>query len=206
MPVYRGRRPPPLPPMPPPACQNGMAFPVTERPLKPPSVSVDLSAKPAAVPALRTPQARVLAALVPADATDPVFDWPLVTRPQLAVRAGCTAISGTITRALNGTRAKKVFGDRPKTGVWSLVGTVGGKEIWEGNSSGDPHAGLLELKCVEEVVLDIEGTKEVNYRATKLGVAAYQAWVRKNGKLPALKDASVCVNDRYKKTQTKDDE
>lgn len=122
---------------------------------------------------LRTPQARVLAALIPPYPDDPVSEWPLVTRARLAVRAGYTAISGTVTRAINGIRA--------------------------GSSSGDPHSGLLALGLVEEVVLDIEGTKEVNYRATAAGVRAYKAHIeREGGALPQLRDASVCTNDRYR--------
>lgn len=123
--------------------------------------------------ALRSPQARVLAALQPDDPTDQIIDWPLVTRAQLAVRAGYTAISGTVTRALNGIR--------------------------EGSSSGDPHPGLLARGMIVEVTLDVEGTKEVNYRATDLGVRAYQAYLAERGGLPALKDAATCTNDRYKK-------
>jgi len=123
---------------------------------------------------LRAPQARVLAPLQPEHPDDPVFDWPLITRAQLGVRAGYTAISGTVTRALNGIRA--------------------------GSSSGDPHPGLLARGMVEEVVLYIEGTREVNYRVTRKGVEAYQAYITKQGgKLPELKDAATCTNDRYRK-------
>jgi hypothetical protein len=121
---------------------------------------------------LRTPQARVLAALVPDDPAAPLIDWPLVTRAQLGVRAGYTATSGTITRALNGIRA--------------------------GSSSGDPHPGLLARGMVVEVVLDVEGTQEVNYRTTALGVRAYREYVAARGKLSAVKDPATCTNDRYR--------
>ena len=122
---------------------------------------------------LRTPQARVLAALVPAYLDDPVSEWPLVTRAQLAVRAGYTAISGTVTRALNGVRA--------------------------GSSSGEPHPGLLALGMIEEVALDIDGRIETNYRTTHLGVAAYRRYVESNGgELPKVRDAAICTNDRYR--------
>ena len=131
---------------------------------KQPIVKSDLS--------LRTPQARCLAALQPEYPDDPVSEWPLVTRAQLGVRAGYTAISGTVTRALNGIR--------------------------KGSSSGDAHPGLLARGLVEEVVLTIEGTSEVNYRATAAGVRAYQEYVRQN-KLPEVRDAAICTNDRYKK-------
>lgn len=123
---------------------------------------------------LRTPQARVLAALMPNDTTEPVSEWPLITRAQLGINAGYTALSGTITRVLNGVR--------------------------EGSSSGDPHPGLLARGMIEEVVLDIDGVKEVNYRTTAAGIRAYQAHVAIHGKqLPNVRDKKACVNDRYKK-------
>lgn len=126
---------------------------------------------------LRTPQARVLAALIPAYLDDPVSEWPLVTRAQLGVRAGYTAISGTVTRALNGIRA--------------------------GSSSGDPHPGLLALGLVEEVILNIDGHSEVNYRATRDGIEACQAYLAAKGQqLPKHRDREACINDRYKKNLT----
>lgn len=165
MPVYI-RKSPFSPPAPPPPTPGG------KRPQKPPRPQPG----PSATPPIRTPQARVLAALVPDDVSVPVFDWPLVTRAQLGVRAGYTAISGTVTRALNGIRP--------------------------GSSSGDPHLGLMDLGCIEEVVLDIEGTKEVNYRITKRGIAALLTYMKEYGAtLPVVRDASVCTNERYKREQ-----
>lgn len=122
---------------------------------------------------LRTPQARVLEALMPQYADDPLCDWPTVNRAQLGIRAGYNTvggvvISGTVTRALNGIRP--------------------------GSSSGDPHPGLLSLGYVEELVFDIEGVKEVNYRITAAGVAAYQAHISAAGGLPPPRDAASCVN------------
>lgn len=117
---------------------------------------------------IKTPQARVLAALAPVDPSYPVIDWPTVNRAQLGVRAGYTALSGSITRALNGIAA--------------------------GSSSGNAYPGLLARGMIEEVVLDIEGTSEVNYRATALGIRAYQAYIKANSKLPEVKDASLCAN------------
>ena len=126
---------------------------------------------------LRTPQARILKALQPAYPDDPVSEWPLVTRAQLGVRAGYTAISGTVTRALNGIRA--------------------------GSSSGDPHPGLLALGLVEEVAIDLDGHSEVNYRATVAGVRTYQTHLAaQGGKLPRLRDADICTNDRYRPSVT----
>lgn len=127
---------------------------------------------------LLTPQARVLAALVPDDPSDPVVDWPLWTRVMLGIRAGYTAVSGTVTRALNGIRP--------------------------GSNSGNPHLGLIGLGYVEEVVLDIEGKKETNYRATAAGVLAYQDHLDVvGGELPPPKDPSTSTNTKrgYKKGQ-----
>ncbi len=47
----------------------------------------------------RTPQARVLAALMPPYPDDPICEWPVRQRPTLGVRAGYTGTSGSITRA-----------------------------------------------------------------------------------------------------------
>src|SRR5689334_18634126 len=111
---------------------------------------------------------------MPDDPSIPRFDWPLVNRAQLAVRAKYTGTSGSINRALNGLR--------------------------EGSSSGKAHPGLLTLGLVEELVFDIEGVKEVNYRATADGIAAYREHVAEHGEeLPPVKDAAFCTNDRYLK-------
>lgn len=80
-----------------------------------------------------------------------------------------------MTRALNGIRA--------------------------GSSSGPPCKGLLELGLVEEVVLDIDGVQETNYRATTAGVREYANFIASGGRLPAVKDASLHTNDRYKKEE-----
>ena len=122
---------------------------------------------------LRTPQARVLAALIPAYTEDPVSEWPLVTRAQLGVRAGYTAISGTVTRALNGIRA--------------------------GSSSGDPHPGLLALGFVEEVPVNLDGLTETNYRTTHDGIKAYENHLGHSKKLPAVRPVELCINNRYRK-------
>ena len=127
---------------------------------------------------LRVPQARVLAALMPeypVDEKDPPSEWPVVTRAQLGVKAGYTATSGTVTRALNGIR--------------------------EGSSSGDAHIGLLARGLMEEIILDIDGVTEVNYRITATGISAYKAHITTHGKLPEVKDATTCTNDRYLSTQ-----
>ena len=117
---------------------------------------------------LRVPQVRVLATLIPAYHSDPVSEWPTFNRAQLGVRSGYTAISGTVTRVLNG--------------------------IHEGSSSGDPHFGLLKLGYVEEITLYVEGVAEVNYRATKAGVSAYHIWITHNGTIPQMRDQTTCRN------------
>lgn len=136
---------------------------------------ITLQEPPPADTKLRIPQARVLAALVPDPNADPM-DWPMLNRALLGVRAGYTAISGTVTRALKG--------------------------IYPGSSSGDPHPGLLDRKLIEEVVLDVDGVKEVNYRATAAGVAAYRTHIATVGGLPKVKDRAICTNDRYAKKES----
>lgn len=116
------------------------------------------------VPKLRVPQARVLAALMPEDPESYWTEWPVFNRAQLGVQAGYTAISGSITRALNG--------------------------IHPGSSSGDPHLGLLALELVEEVNID----GETNYRATALGVRAYQLYIQSKGGLPEVRDPTLTTN------------
>ena len=136
---------------------------------------LDNKPPPEGITTLRTPQARLLSALMPAYPDDPASVWPLITRAQLGVRAGYTAISGTVTRALNG--------------------------IHDGSSSGDAHPGLLSLKLVEEIAVDIDGHNEVNYRTTAAGIVAHQAHlIKQGGRLPQIRDAATCTNDRYRKT------
>jgi len=125
---------------------------------------------PTADLSLRTPQVRVLAVLMPDDHTLPLSEWRVVTSKQLGIRAGYSGTSGSITRALNGLR--------------------------EGSSSGKAHPGLLVLGLVEEVILDIDGVSETNYRITAAGVRAYQSHATK-GKLPTVKDAAKSTNRRY---------
>lgn len=122
---------------------------------------------------LRTPQARVLAALYPEYPEDPPSEWPLVSRGQLNIRAGYTVTSGTVTRALNGVR--------------------------DGSKSCTPHLGLIARGLVTEEVLDIDGVSETNYRITLTGIRAYQTYKLKHGTPPEVKDPSTYINDRYKK-------
>ncbi len=127
--------------------------------------------------ALRIPQARILHALMPANISDPVSEWPLLDRPALAIRAGYTIISGSVTRALNGIR--------------------------EGSSSGDAHLGLLALGLVKKVSVDVVGLCEEYYKITHDGIKTYQHFIANGGHLPVVKDAVICTNDRY--LQDKDD-
>lgn len=117
---------------------------------------------------LRTPQARAMSVLVPEDQSLPEFDWPLYNKAQLAARMGVTPISGTLTRVLNGIRA--------------------------GSSSGAPHPGLLALGHIKETILDIEGSIEVHYQATRAGVDAYNRYVKENGELPKMRDRELSTN------------
>ena len=130
---------------------------------------------------LRVPQARVLRALMPDYPEDPPSEWPILTRAILSVNAGYTAISGSITRALNGIRP--------------------------GSSSGDAHLGLLALEYVTVEEVDIEGVVEQSYRITKAGIEAFKIFFAKNGgSLPPLRDAALCVNTQrgYKNPHVKE--
>lgn len=122
---------------------------------------------------LRTPQARVLQALMPIDLTEPPHEWPILRRGEMAVRAGYTAISGTITRVLNGIKA--------------------------GSSSGDPHQGLLELGYIDIIKIDVDGISEVYYRINPVGASVYINYTAINRQLPPLKDRTACTNIRYQK-------
>lgn len=91
---------------------------------------------------LRTPQARVLSILVPKNGDEQL---PLLTRVELAERAGFSTTSGTINRVLHG--------------------------VSENSSSGGPHKGLLDLQLLERVV---EGGIN-RYRITPAGIKAIKA-------------------------------
>lgn len=118
---------------------------------------------------LRIPQARVLHALMPDRPDDPPSEWPILCRAVLGLRAGYTAISGSITRALNGIRP--------------------------GSSSGDAHLGLIALGLVVADEVDVDGVVEQSYRITTAGVREFKAFFARNGSaLPPLRDAALCVN------------
>jgi hypothetical protein len=110
----------------------------------------------------------------------------------LGIHAGYTAVSGTVTRALDGLAAKTVRGAKPTSGKWTQ--SADDPNVWVGNGSGDVHLGLIALKLVEEVVMDVLGVREVSYKATAAGVAAFREHERVHGKLPPPKDKSGCVN------------
>lgn len=132
-------------------------------------------------PALRTLQARVIAPLIPRDPSTPPICWPVVNRAQLAARAGFTAISGSITRALNGVRPGSTS-DARRDADGNIV------ELGKG------HPGLLAMGLVVEIPLDIEGVVEVNYRATLDGVRAYRAYIAQHGELPPPRDRETSTN------------
>jgi hypothetical protein len=121
---------------------------------------------------LRTPQARVLQALMPEDLTAPLFDWPLRMPKGIAKMIGVSQQSDCIRRALRGL---------PKR-----------------SSSGKAHDGLLALGYVEPLELDIDGVKEIHYRITAEGIKVIQDYLS-NYKLPKIKSTDLCVNKRYKK-------
>lgn len=125
---------------------------------------------------LRIPQARILKALMPLHPDDPPFEWPMITRSQLAIRAGYTIISGSVTRALNGIRDTNT-------------------------TSGDPHLGLIGKGMVESVTIDVEGLGEVNYRITAKGIKEFQFFLKSGGRIPALRDRAICINTRYMKEE-----
>lgn len=124
---------------------------------------------PTLMVALRVPQARLLQALVPKDPTSYWTEWPLLSRAALGVRAGYTAVSGTVNRALRG--------------------------IARTCSTGEAHLGLLGLGLVVEVEVDVDGLRELGYRATPLGVEAYRAYLaQRGGALPGHRDKAISVN------------
>lgn len=93
---------------------------------------------------LRTPQVRVLQALV-----DALLDGrESLSRKDLNEQAGFTGVSGTLTRVLNGLR--------------------------EGSSSGAAHPGLIALGLVDAVRVDVSGRIEMVYRITENGLAEFE--------------------------------
>lgn len=136
---------------------------------------VRLVARDQLIPTLRVPQARILRALMPVDPRDLQDEWPLLTRGVMAIRAGYSPISGTVSKALLGIKESN-------------------------KTSGDPHPGIVQLKLVETTELNIDGVIETNYRITKLGIRAFQRFVAEGGKLPPVREPSVHTNQRYAKS------
>jgi len=134
------------------------------------------STKPA--PILKIPQARCMSALMPDDPDSHWSCWPLLTRVEMASRAGINPTTGTVNRVLHG--------------------------IPPGSSSGDPHPGLLErgllhLERIPEDGGSIGSTTVVYadyYRITEAGVTALRGYLLHH-ELPPVRDKSLCVNDRY---------
>jgi hypothetical protein len=116
-------------------------------------------------PKLLVPQARVLSGLYDGS--------PFLTREKMSLRAGYTAISGTVTRALNGLR--------------------------EGSSSGAAHRGIIDLGYVRAVEIDVDGATELAYQITDAGRAALEKWLADGNALPELRDKESATNKRYAK-------
>lgn len=114
---------------------------------------------------LRLPQLRVLAIL--ADGS------PLLTRSKIAEKAGFSAVSGTVTRVLNGVK--------------------------QGSSSGAARPGLMELGMLVKVELDIDGVTEVGYQITEAGREALRKYQRIHNQLPPLRRSDISTNKRYKR-------
>lgn len=119
---------------------------------------------------LRIPQLRVLGVLLPDDSSKSALIWPAITTNELAKRIGVSTISDSIRRAMRGL---------PK-----------------GSSSGEAHPGLLALGLAEELVYDVDGRREVAYRATPTGIVAYRRHIAAVGELPPLKDKASSVNTK----------
>ena len=114
---------------------------------------------------LKVPQARVLKALLKAGGSG-------LTRGQLSVAAGFSAISGTVNRALHGIKRSAPQAEYA-----------------------NPHPGLLKLGFVTAHTLDVD-IPEVRYRVSQSGKKALAAFLSER-KLGKTRDKSVCVNHRY---------
>lgn len=125
---------------------------------------------------LRTPEARVLTALVPPDPSVPQIDWPSLTSRQIAQVLGTSELSDLIRRAVRGIPP----GSSTKTGA--------------------PHPGLIAKGCVVEYTLDVCGVSEIYYRITSKGINVLTEYLKHN-QIPPLRDRKSCVNDRYKRTE-----
>lgn len=104
-----------------------------------------------------------------------VYDWPILTRIQIAIRVGWSPISGTLPKALNGI----------------------GKDS---KSPDAKHPGLIGSGYVEMIELDIDGLMEVNYRITPLGIQVWQNFVTARGtdELPPLRDPAKCTKSELR--------
>ena len=112
---------------------------------------------------LKIPQARVLLALK---------DGAALTRSALSEKAGYTAVSGTVTRALHGLR--------------------------EGSSSGAAHPGLLALGLIRQVELELDGgVTETCFVITDSGREELEVRDMVEDDMPR-KEKAGCINKRYK--------
>ena len=119
---------------------------------------------------LLIPQVRVLKALASVNGDG------LLSRAKLATRCGWSPISGTVNRALHGVA-------KNSKQAASEVCT--------------PHKGLLALKLVEYVDVQLDGDKtDHGYRLLPAGKKALAAWLKDN-KLPKMRSKEASVNKRY---------
>lgn len=128
-------------------------------------------------------QFNVLKALMPKDATQPAWEWPMWNRAQLGKRAGFTAVSGSLTRVLNGIKLSN----------WTSAVERGVQP------SGKPHPGLLARGFITEVTVELDSRNETNYQATPAGVRAYEAHVASGRRhIPRDKASSVNTDRGYR--------
>lgn len=113
---------------------------------------------------VRLPMYRVLRALAAKAGKNPTR-----TRAEIATKAGFSAISGTLTVALNGRKLPE----------------------------GGRYVGLIEAGLIEVVPVELDGgVTETRYRITGAGVRAAKAFAA-DRKAGAVRDAAACTNARY---------
>ena len=119
---------------------------------------------------LRLPQYRTLRALLPnANGQKPCY-----SRAKLSVKAGFSAISGTINRALHGIKR-----NAPQA---EYAGA---------------HKGLLGLGLVKEIEQNIDDTRSVEYEITAPGIKAVARYAKSHGTNRKLRSREASINLRY---------
>lgn len=102
-----------------------------------------------------------------------------MTKPALSEAAGFSVGSGTINSSING--------------------------VPENSSSGKARPGLLEMKLVRRIDLDVDGQSELVYVITEAGREALRAWMAERGGLPPMRDKTISTNRRYGDGKAKED-